>query len=231
MALFGLVKRKELWVPTLRGWFLAIMCLALLTLAMMWGVVPFLAPSQPIDARILVVEGWLPDYALAQAKVVFEQKGYKKLLVTGIPIEQGLFIAKATNYAHLASATLLGMGMKTDVLTALACPEAPRNRTYATARRVRNWLETQAPQASVDVFTLGVHARRTLLLYRIALGPEHRVGVIAGNDQRFDPVQWWRTSSGVRTVTSEAIAYLYAKLIFSPGNAEALADAKQSDNE
>ena len=29
-------------------------------------------------------------------------------------------------------------------------------------------------------------------------------------------IRWWKTSSGVRIVLSETIAYLYSKLVFDP---------------
>ncbi len=42
------------------------------------------------------------------------------------------------------------------------------------------------------------------------------VGLIAGKDLSYDPVKWWNSSRGFRTVTNEALAYLYAKLFFHP---------------
>jgi hypothetical protein len=96
------------------------------------------------------------------------------------------------------------------------CANVARDRTYATAFQVRAWLDSKAVTDSVDIFTLGVHARRTWLLYRMALGNHYRTGVIAGVDERFDRRRWWKTSSGFRVVTSELIAYVYAKLVFRP---------------
>jgi len=40
------------------------------------------------------------------------------------------------------------------------------------------------------------------------------VGVTALPPLDFNPDRWWRTSEGFRTVTSEAIAYLYARFFF-----------------
>ena len=42
------------------------------------------------------------------------------------------------------------------------------------------------------------------------------VGLIAGKDLSYDPVKWWNSSRRFRTVTNEALAYLYAKLFFHP---------------
>ncbi len=217
MPWLGLVKRKEVWLPTWRGWLLlgvggvAAGLLAIMTL------VPFLAPVQPLSRGVLVVEGWIPDYALEEAKAVFESRSYRCLVVTGVPIDQGYHISKEKDYAHLAESTLKQLGMKPETVVPIACPETLRDRTYATAQRVRAWLDSNSMADTVDVFTLGVHARRTWLLYRMALGPQYTTGVIASQDRRFDRRRWWRSSSGFRTVTSEVIAYLYAKFLFYPG--------------
>lgn len=183
--------------------------------------IPFLAPSRPIGNGIFVVEGWVPDYALEEAKGIFETHPYRMLVVPGIPVEQGFFLSKEKNYAQLATDTLKELGLKPELMVPLPCANVPRSRTYATALRVRGWLEAHPGNQNVDVFTLGVHARRTWMLYKMALGDRYRVGIIAGSDRRYVPARWWTTSSGVRTVTSEWIAYLYAKLLFFPGGQEA----------
>jgi hypothetical protein len=215
-----LFKRKTVSVPTLGGWLLIVGLLALVVLGGAVATVPFLAPVRPMHQGILVVEGWLPDYALQEAKTVFETHSYRALVLTGVPVDQGYFLTEEKNYAQLATKALQHLGMKKDVLVPVACPEMPRNRTYATARKVKDWLETTSMGDSVDIFTLGVHARRTWLLYRMALGKKYHTGVIAGRDNRFDGRRWWTSSSGFRTVTSEMIAYLYAKLCFLPPTAD-----------
>ena len=46
------------------------------------------------------------------------------------------------------------------------------------------------------------------------MGPGVKVGIIAVEPQDYDPRRWWASSAGFRAVTDEAIAYLYARLIF-----------------
>lgn len=217
---FGLVKRREIWVPTFKGWLLLLAGLALVAVGAVFASIPFLGPTQPVGSGILVVEGWLPDYALEQAKKTFETHPYRLLVVPGIPLDIGFYLSKEKNYAQLATKTLAEMGLATNRMVALPCSDVPRNRTYSTALRVRGWLEQEKSDEPVDVFTLGVHARRTWLLYRMALGNGHQVGIIAGADRRYTARRWWTTSNGVRIVTSEWIAYVYAKLLFYPGNRE-----------
>jgi hypothetical protein len=220
MALLGLVKRREIWFPTWRGWALGVLVVCALGVGATWEAVPFLAPVQPRHEGVLVVEGWIPDYALEEAKSVFEHHSYKMMVLTGVPIDEGYHISKEKNYAQLATSTLKQLGMKEEVLVPVTCPKVPRDRTYSTARQVRAWLDAQSITDNVDVFTLGVHARRTWLLYRTALGQRYHTGIIASQDRRYDASEWWKTSSGFRTVTSEVIAYAYARLLFHPRGSE-----------
>ena len=43
-----------------------------------------------------------------------------------------------------------------------------------------------------------------------------RIGGVALQDVQYDPARWWAASEGVRSVLSEGIAYLYARLLFHP---------------
>lgn len=180
------------------------------------GTVPFLSTDRPLHEGILVVEGWLPDYALEEAKRTFETHQYRLLVVTGVPIDQGYHVSDQKDYAQLAASTLRELGVKEESIVPVSCPEVRRDRTYATARQVKAWLDPQSSNESIDVFTLGVHARRTWLLYRLALGDGRPIGVISGSDRRYDEQGWWRSSSGFRTVTGEVLAFGYAKFLFQP---------------
>ena len=91
-----------------------------------------------------------------------------------------------------------------------------KDRTYHKALVAKKRLnEVGFTQASIDVVSFGVHARRTWLLFEKAF-PSVDVGVIAITPNSYDTSRWWLFSEGVRNVISESIAYLYARFIFSP---------------
>jgi hypothetical protein len=69
---------------------------------------------------------------------------------------------------------------------------------------------------SLDLVTLGPHARRSRLLYEEAFGNKVKVGVIAIAIPDYDVKRWWRYSEGVREVIGEGIGYLYVKFLFWP---------------
>ena len=62
---------------------------------------------------------------------------------------------------------------------------------------------------------------RAVVQYREAMGEEIPVGIITCESREYDPKRWWKTSSGVRIVLDETIAYIYAKLVFDPERARA----------
>ena len=70
-------------------------------------------------------------------------------------------------------------------------------------------------KTSIDVISLGVHARRTWFLFEKVF-PSVSVGIISIKSNNYDPTQWWLFSAGVRDVISETVAYLYARLFFIP---------------
>ncbi len=86
---------------------------------------------------------------------------------------------------------------------------------YNSALALRNWFQDQNLHvASINVLTEGAHARRTWLLFQEAFGPGVKVGIVSVSNPDYDPKYWWRYSDGVREVSSEALAYVYAKIFF-----------------
>ena len=174
---------------------------------------PFLAVKAPLpSADILVVEGWLPDYAIEAAKGEFSRGNYRLLITTGLPLPRGYYLAEYKTFAELAAATLKKLDFDPEKLVAVPGPEVLRNRTYTSALALRQWLSSSEPEVnSINLYTLGPHARRSWLLYKRALSPPIQVGIIAAKPLDYEPETWWQTSEGVRTAISEALGYLYAR--------------------
>ena len=211
----GLLERKESWCLTLRGWIAVIAGMVGLAFLSAHGVFPFLAPTHRIGGDFLVVEGWLPDYALADLRQEFDQGGFKLLVITGSPILKGEALTEHKNLADLTKAILLKAGWPNDKLVAVPSAEVLKDRTYAAALALKEWLDrSKTPARSLTLYSGGAHARRSWLLYRMALGSQTQVGIIASRDLRYDGKRWWRTSEGVRDILNESIAYVYAKILF-----------------
>lgn len=175
---------------------------------------PFLARNAPIPADVLVVEGWLPDYALKDAISKFQNGSYSKLITTGGTLSQGYYLAEYNNFAELAAGTLRALGFDANQLIAVPAPEVMTHRTYSSALALKQWLETSDLDVkSINLYSFGPHARRSWLIFQQVLSPDIQVGVIAATPLDYEAQTWWQSSEGVRTVISETIAYIYSKLI------------------
>lgn len=209
-----LLYRREKWTLTLHGWALIFLCVINFMLFTVNNIQPFLAVNAPIKADILVVEGWLPDYAIKKAVTEFKTDSYRQIVTTGIPLDRGYYLTKYKSFAELAAATLMALGLEKQQIVAIPAPDLFQNRTYASAVALRDWLSlSNSKVKSINLFTFDVHACRNWLIFEQVLAPNIQVGVIAAQSLEYDSKSWWSSSEGIRSVFSEAIAYLYARLI------------------
>jgi len=216
-SLWGLLRRRECLVPTLRGWLLLGLSLAALLALAFRGIQPFLSVTDSVPGGVLVVEGWVPDYMLEVAIAEFKRNHYDRLFVTGIPLQNGAPLSEYKNYAQLGAATLVKLGLSTNDVQAVPAPLTRRDRTYGTAIVLKHWFrDHELAPTKVNLITGNLHARRSRLMFEKALGQGVTVGVIAVPANDYDEQHWWRYSQGVRIVIGEIIAYTYARLLFYP---------------
>jgi hypothetical protein len=201
----------------LRGWIALLLIGAGLIVLAVRGAYSFLAVNDPVHGGVLVVEGWVSDYAFEQTIAEFKRDHYSKLFVTGVPLESGAPLSEYKTFAELGAATLVRLGLDTNAVQAVPAPRVRVDRTYACAMALKNWFRQHGiAETNVNVITMGAHSRRTRLLFSKAFGKEYKIGVISLEGRSYDPKKWWKSSDGVRTVTGEAIGYCYARLFFRP---------------
>lgn len=178
-------------------------------------IYPFLAIIEPVDADVLIVEGWIPERAYAQVAGLSRRGHYRRVLIV-IPVYEGdeLYDGPGLFYDDYILSVAVKQGVPAASTHVLLCPATRRDRTFHCARVARRWLaEAEPAVSSIDVATLGPHARRSRLLYRMAFG-RLPVGAIALAEQTYDAERWWNHSSGIRDVFSETLGYLYARVLF-----------------
>lgn len=214
---FGLLRFRMCPVPTWRGWLLFFLVVTPVALFGVNHVHSFLAVNDPLEGGILVIEGWSPDYAFADAITEFKRHSFDKLYVVGGPIERGVPLSEYRTYAELGSAMLLRMGMKPESVLAVPAKRVRKDRTYASALALSDLLrnENRNPKV-INLISTGLHARRSRLMFQKAFGSGTKIGIIAMQDQNYNPARWWEYSQGVRSVIDELLAYIYARLFFSP---------------
>jgi uncharacterized SAM-binding protein YcdF (DUF218 family) len=212
---WALLRRREVLVPTWRGWLLFLLLAAGLMVVAVRQVHPFLALTEPSPGGLLVVEGWAPDYVLEEALAEFKRNHYDKLYVTGGPMELGGVLTEYKTYAQVGAVILIHLGMQSNAVQAVPAPWVRFDRTYVAALTLKNWLRTNGiSPAKIHLITEGTHSRRSRLLNEKAFGKGVQIGVTSIPDQSYDPEHWWRSSSGGRVVLSEAIGYVYARFLF-----------------
>lgn len=183
------------------------------------GIHPFLAVTKPVPSKVMVVEGWLPDYAIEEALEEYRRNGYDRIYTTGGPLELGSYLSEYGDFAHLAAATFQRLGLTPEQVQAVPSAQKHRNRTYASALALKDYWQRQGIRFdSMNVVTEGTHARRSRLCYRRALGRDIAVGVVSIKNRDYPSNQWWRYSSGVKTILGETLALLYAWLSIDYGD-------------
>ena len=212
-----IINKRERYGLTRLGWIVILLTVIFSFIICIHILHPFLALSARIDGDIMVVEGWLPDYALQKAVDDFQHGSYKLLVTTGGPLVQGGYLAEYGSVAELAAATITKIGFDTNKLVPIPAPAVDRDRTYASAIELNKWLDSANMNIeSLDIYSFGPHSRRSWLLFQYVFDPDIAVGIVAIENRSYDSRKWWKTSNGVRTVINEAIAYFYARFIFKP---------------
>ena len=210
-------RRREVWIPTLRGWLLALL---IGTGACIWvirHVHDFLAPDQPVGARLLVIEGWMAPDQLDQAADRIRRGHYDLVITTGGPAPVDLYRPEPVPYAELARDYLVRTGIAGSLVAAVSVPESAQDRTYLSAVMVREWLEKSGHRVdALDVFSSGVHGRRTRMMYQLTFGPQTRIGITGARPTGYDPESWWTTSTGAKTVIAETMSWIWTVLFFRP---------------
>lgn len=218
----GLMWRRQVWVLTWYGWLLLLSTCVLGALGGRQSIHPFLALDLQVPADILVVEGWVPDYALRRGLDLSVDRNLRYLLLTGGTVRGEVDPEHGDTYAQMALERVQRIGGDVPHVYAVPSteltPEPVRDRTYAEAIAVKEWLRDQGVKArSINVLTVGPHARRSRLLFQKAFGAGVEIGIISVPNREYDPRVWWRYSEGVKEVLSEGAAYLYARCLFWPG--------------
>jgi len=205
MKLPPLCRRRTLLVPTLPGILLIFLALSSLLFFLFQNAAAFLANNQPIGADYLVIEGWLGKNELDQAGRIFDEHSYQYAIVSGGPITDE-FSSGPESYAERARTYLLSIGFPEEKLFAVPAPYSAQERTFLSSVMVRDWLTGQGIFVkSLDIFSSGVHSRRTRDLYQLAFGGEVKVGVYASEPDSFDISRWWQSSESAKSVASELV--------------------------
>ena len=175
----------------------------------------FLSHTHRLPADTLIVEGWIGIEGVHAAKVEFEQGRYRYVITVGA-LSDSRWGPKRWNYATEAAEILLRSGVPSECVIEARAEETDTQRTFALAVAARNNLVLRGLMpAKANVFTRGVHARRSRLIFAKVLGPESEVGVIGWNPASTAKGPWWHSTERADDLLKETAGYLYELLLNS----------------
>jgi hypothetical protein len=158
----ALLRRREIWLPTIWGWLALLLIGAAMIVHVARNLHAFFAPNEPVGARVLVVEGWLDLEGLDQAVAAFHSGGYERVVTTGGPIERRPELPGPATFAELSADYLKKHGLADALVTAVPAPASAENHTFLSAVIVREWAKrSRLTFDALDVFSSGPPARRS----------------------------------------------------------------------
>ena len=193
-------------------WWRRLVALAVFAVGLAYVILihDFLAITRPVGGEVLVVESWFAESSAMDDAAKAAQHGHYRYVVC-VALLESPGQPKAETDAHRAAGRLVALGVDPKLIDIVDVPAVASDRTYACAVAVRAYLQKlPAPIRSIDIFTVGIHARKSHLLYRKALPPALAVGIIAGTETAYPVAHWWISPRGVYLMLRNTAGYLYA---------------------
>lgn len=174
-----------------------------------------LRQEHPVAAEALVVEGWIGIAAVREAKNEFIRGNYHYIVTAGGSTDNR-WGGQRWNYAQLAAEQLVRQGVPAGRIIEARAVDTPGQRTYTMACGVRDALaQHDVKVTSINVFTSGVHARRSRLLFSRVLGPSVEVGSVVYLAPGELSSAWWESSDRAQDFLKETFAYPLELLFWS----------------
>ncbi len=172
----------------------------------------FLAINKPMGTDVLVVEGWISDYAFEAAVELFVKGHYKKMLTIVGP-EKPSDLKKDASLIGVERAfrILKNFGIEEENVIAIPATYANKHRTLSSALALKDWLnKSEYDIRSLDVITETVHARKSYIIFKKVFSPDIQVGIIAAPTLKYNSKHWFFSLTGIRLVSRNFIGFLYA---------------------
>ena len=169
----------------------------------------FLEITSPIEAKILVVEGWLTsfDYTLPEVVKEYQSRSYDYIVTNSITR------GGTKSQAEQCAEKLHHLGIDSKKIISVTAPPLTQYKTYGAALAFRDWLKANHPEVrSINVFTGGTHGRKSHFLFRKALDDYCDVGIISSPLHHTPMGKWWRTRRGTIGTFTYFAGYIYTFL-------------------
>ena len=128
-ALGGILIRKECRTLSIRAKVLVVAACVGLVLASIRFAYPFLAVTNRMREERLVVESWIPGYALELAVALFKDGKYGRIVTSGCVIGDGVNAPPKRTAADYGATRLRRLGMTNDSVQPVPCWVERKDRT------------------------------------------------------------------------------------------------------
>lgn len=218
MKRFALASKRERWGLTIYGRLLTLVIIAIIMLIFVKNIVGFLSAEKTIDAKIMIIEGYMPDYAFDEIIKTFNKNNYDLIITSGTTFDQGFYISGVKTAADLIRNSLLELGFDSSKVVAVPVPaKVYKDRTYHSALYSYRYIREHLPGVkSVNIVSLGPHAARSKYLFDLVFEPDIEVGNIVIPHVSISANNWYKSSRGFKTVLDETTSYFYVKFFFWP---------------
>src|SRR6266852_608658 len=164
--LWGIIRLKERWGLSWYGRLFVTSVVLFAIYAVVLNVHPFLAVTHRVNAKILVVEGWMDEYAIRAGADEFKTGDYEHIITTGGPVAgSGGYTNDYNTFASVGARRLKAAGVADESVQMVPSHVIGRERTYSSAVALRDWFhEHHIKVQNMNIMTETTHARRTWLL-------------------------------------------------------------------
>ena len=107
------------------------------------------------------------------------------------------------------------IGINKELIQTVSYQSKSINKTLSSAYGLDKYARP-ATLHSFNIFTSGIHARRTWFTYKSILGKDYSIGIISLETENFNKQNWWKSQEGILMMMDEIISYLinWIKLTF-----------------
>jgi uncharacterized SAM-binding protein YcdF (DUF218 family) len=211
-----LLKIRRVPVPTFLGSAIAFFLAVVIATGWWFGGEAFLSVTDRLPSEVLVVEGWIGPAGIRSAYSEFLAHGYKYVVVTGALSDQ-IWNDRRWSFALEAEKQMLSLGLPREQLLVAVPIETESQRTYQSAEAVLKALDSRGLHPrSANIFTMGVHARRSRLVFSKVLGPEIKVGAVSWLPSLYVDQNWRSSSEHAADFLKESVGYVF-ELLFNSG--------------
>lgn len=205
---------RTIWWPTWPVWIFALFLLLVPFVTWWFAAEPFLAATERRGTNALILEGWIGIDGVRAAHDEYLRGGYSYIITAG-GMTENRWGSQRWNYANEAHDLLVRLGVPSDRVISAPAADTAAHRTFAAATAVRRTLAKRTMTLKqANVLTLGVHARRSRLVFAKVL-PDVEVGVISWRPTAYAPGPWWESSERAEDLLKETVGYLFELLLNS----------------